>query len=492
MYANFLFAFLVLAGAGLGQIPANNECVNATPIGIGTLTGQSNVGATTSYPFLCGFADNDVWYSFTAPFAGRMVAHTCASGVLDTVLEIIDGSGGCAGGNGAFGCNDDFCGSRSQVTADVPAGTHFIRVGGYLGATGTFDLTVNLGFPAAVAPIGSGCGQSFGSFYELMASANFDLSGQTLTMTPAGAGYLCTLAAGTIAPVGSVGAVTNLVLADDDQTTAGTLGLWIGSNCWVATGPGNSNSQIPTIGQLLGNPSAAFYSWRDLDPSTGAVGSGAIRYEQSGTLAQITYDGVWAFGTTQPNTIQFRIDTATPNPSATITWGTISTNPSDVLVGYSPAGASPITFASDVSSFAAAPLQLLGDNSPLELQPTPSFPRPIQGPVARNFQVTTTNIPTSALIHVGIVGLSSPGLPLDLPLGASGCVLHASLDVLVSPTFFPPSQQTWTALSLPSLPPSFAGFAISAQSAVLGTPLNSALGPGLLTSNGLYCVVGTL
>lgn len=118
---------------------------------------------------------------------------------------------------------------------------------------------------------------------------------------------------------------------------------------------------------------------------------------------------------------------------------------------------------------------------------------PVQGSAAVPFQVRTANIPPTALVHFGIIGLGRPGIPLAV-LGLPTCFLNASADVLDA-TFLPPPTPpflTWTPLVLPAIPPSFIGFEFNVQAMILGTPLNNAFGFGALTSNGLKCVVGSL
>jgi hypothetical protein len=239
---------------------------------------------------------------------------------------------------------------------------------------------------------------------------------------------------------------------------------------------------------MLGNPATAYYSWHDLNPSI--VGSGQVKYEEAGVLAQITYDGVWDYlGTSaaSANYIQFQINTATGG--AVICWGTMSGAGNGHLVGYSPGGASLNPGNSDLSTLGANPIITYGaDQGALTLT---AIGRPVQGAAAVNFNITTGNIPASALMHVGIIGLTSPGFSLGL-IGAPACFLNASLDVITGPIVGPgPVNQTWTGLNLPALPPSYAGFQFYLQGAILGTPQNPALGLGVLTSNGLLCTVGT-
>lgn len=343
---------------------------------------------------------------------------------------------------------------------------------------------------ATVTAQGAGCDASFASFYQEMAPAAFDLSGGSLMMNHTGSGYTVQFAPG-VAPVavGLMSAPTALALTDDSQIAAGTLGLRVGSNGWVALGAGNSNAFTPAVATLLGNPATAFYSWKDLNPSI--VGSGQVQYEEAAPNARVTFDGVWSFGGTSAadaNTIQFTYNATTGD--MVMAWGPMAASGTNVLVGYSPGGPSATPSASDISGFALNPLTTgLGDVLPLSLT---GVGRPVQGAAAVPFQVTTGNIPAAALLHVGVIGLSRPGLPLA-PFGAPGCFLDASLDVLQGPAVGPfGGSFTWTALNLPALPPIFSGFEFHAQGAVLGVPNNTALGIGVLTSNGLKCVVGTL
>ena len=341
------------------------------------------------------------------------------------------------------------------------------------------------GFATAISQ-GAGCLAQFGSFYENFASAaSFDMASNSITLTSTGSGYVVTLGGGTYNPVGSLGVPTPLALTDDSQIAAGTLGLTVGSNGWVATGAGNSNAFTPVVATMLGNPATTWYSWHDLNPA--AAGSGQVKYEESGTLAQVTFDGVYDFAGTSAanaNNIQFQINTATG--SVVICWGTMSTLGNGFLVGYSPGGASADPGNTDLSALTAL-ITYTTDILPLSLV---GVGRPIQGPVAVNYDVTTGNIPPSALIHLGIVGLAAPGVPLFF-LGMPGCFLNSSMDVVVGPSIFPPASLTWTALTLPALPPAFVGFQFNAQGVILGTPLNTAFGVGALTSNGMQMTVGT-
>ncbi|HEB53074.1 MAG TPA: hypothetical protein ENI87_07465 [bacterium] len=341
---------------------------------------------------------------------------------------------------------------------------------------------------ALVSEEGAGCVAQYASFYEEMAPTAFDLSGMELVGTPNGAGgFDVTLQPGTIDPVGTIDpTAVPLVLGDDVSLAVGTLGMEVFSNGQVAFGPGNSTNWSPSVGAMLGNPSTALYCWSDYSPNL--AGSGPVVYEEDALSGQVqvTYDGVYMFGTSDPTTVQYRIDNA--GGGWVISFGTMATTgPENFLVGYSVGGPSGDPGPTDLSTLGV--LSTAGsDTLPLSLT---AIGRPVQGAAAVNFDVTTGNIPASALSHMGIVGLTSPGLPLD-SIGMPGCFLNASADVL---TFsFPVSTPdfTWTALSIPAGPVFFSGFQFSVQSAIFGTSANSFLGLGALTSNGLTCTIGTL
>jgi hypothetical protein len=487
--------FFVLACAAIlnGHALAQDDCSNAVFVTQGANGPFTNVGSTTSTPaWPCGAGGNDVWYAYVPPAAGSLTVDLCGSS-YDTTLQIFDGTAGCGGAS--LGCNDDSCGLQSSLTITVAACTpYYIRVGGFNGATGTFTMNVNgpagpacPGF-ASATPVGSGCGQQLASFYENFAtSAAFDLANTCIQMTSAGGGFVV-IPAGTYNPVGSLGTPTTLVLADDNSVPAGTLGITVHSNGIVSLGAGNSTAFTPSIPTMLSNPSSAYYSWHDLNPSI--AGSGQVKYEEAGVLAQITYDGVWDFAGTSAasaNFIQFQINTATGG--AVICWGTMSGAGNGHLVGYSPGGPSLNPGNSDLSTLGTNPIVTsAADQGTLTLSPVG---RPIQGAASVNFDVTTSNMPASAIMHLGIIGVSSPGISLA-PIGAPTCFLNSSLDIILGPIVGPgPGTQTWTGINLPALPPSYTGFQFYLQSAILGTTQNAALGLGVLTSNGLLCTVGT-
>ena len=485
-----LFLSVAVASAFAHHAAAQDDCINAVQVFNGANGPFTNVGSTTSAPaWPCAAGGNDVWYFYVAPLTATVEFNLCGSS-YDTALEVFDGTGGC-GGLVSIGCNDDSCGLQSRLSLPLNAGTtYYIRVGGFASLTGTF--TINIGTAATITSQGTGCGLlQFTSFYENFTSAGvFDLSGQSFQLINTGGAYIV-VPGGSFNAVGSLSTAMSLPLTDDSQTTAGSLGLSVGSNGWIALGPNNTSTWFVDVPTFLNNPDAAFACWHDFNPTI--AGSGTVKYEEAGSLAQITWDGVWDYGGTSSanaSTFQFQYDASTGN--VTIAFGTMSllggsTN-TGFLVGYSPGGSSLDPGSTDLSTISAIQTSAT-DLGPLSLS---ANGLPVQTMSSGAFTVTTGYVPPSALIHIGIVGLTRPGLPLGLLLGATGCDLNASLDVLVGPDFFPTANFTWTAMNLPALPMNFAGFEFNAQAAVLGTTANSALGLGLLTSNGLKCTVGDL
>jgi hypothetical protein len=157
MHTSFLSRSANLIAAGATALLLSNaafaqdDCTTATPVVNGANGPFSNVGATTSFPWVapCAFNSNggaDIWFSYTAPATGSLTVDTCG-GAFDTVLEIFDGTAGC-GGLVAVGCNDDSCGLQSSATIGTTGGTtYFIRVGGYANQTGNFPLNLTFVVP---------------------------------------------------------------------------------------------------------------------------------------------------------------------------------------------------------------------------------------------------------------------------------------------------------------------------------------------------------
>src|SRR5262249_26390241 len=125
--------------------PANDACGSALVITDGTYFGDTTLASNDGAA--CGMSDttNDVWYQYTAAADGVLRVNTCGSS-YDTVLSIHSGCPGTAANQ--FACNDDSCGTSSSVAIPASNGTtYWIRVAGWDGATGSFQLNVTLGQP---------------------------------------------------------------------------------------------------------------------------------------------------------------------------------------------------------------------------------------------------------------------------------------------------------------------------------------------------------
>jgi len=141
--------------AGAPATPPNNDCLNATPVGDGTVE-FNNINATTdgpidTLPCIDVRVVADVWFCYTAPCTGILISSLCGSS-YDTTMSVYNG---CAcGQDTAIQCSDDDCGFslQSRVTIPVTQGELYaIRIGGFLNpqtqvpSTGTGQLTLICG-----------------------------------------------------------------------------------------------------------------------------------------------------------------------------------------------------------------------------------------------------------------------------------------------------------------------------------------------------------
>lgn len=350
---------------------------------------------------------------------------------------------------------------------------------GYIAVATTCEPAVNLNY-------GTGCYDISDSYYELLDPVGMDLSGLKIMAISAGGapgtGHVITVLPGSSTFVPGPTA-TSIPLGDDAEAPAGTLGLHLGSNCWVSTAAGNSVAFTPSIATFLNQGADAVHAWTDLQPN--AAGSGLVYYEEVGTLATITYDGVWGWNTMNPNTIQFTYDTGTGDYS--IEFGALATtNPENWLVGFSPAGPSVDDGGLDISAqttFVASSanvdsLSLTAAGAPISTAST-----------GATVTYTTDNlIEFGGGVYIGmnIISLSqaNPGLPLGF-LGAPGCdALVNTLDFTQAMVGFTPSQSV--TFPIPAGVPS--GFEIYSQSVNLVQPNSLPNGQnafGMTTSNGV-------
>jgi len=295
-----------------------------------------------------------------------------------------------------------------------------------------------------------------------------------------GSGYvvLPTPGAG-ILPVGGVDPLggTVLVLPDDGQVPAGTLGINVGSNGWVSTGIGNSNAFSPTTALFLNNPSRAIYAWTDMQPNT----SGTVTYEENVATGQTrtTFDGVNGWNTVDP--IYSQIDFNNTTGDWVIRFGTVGfANPEQWIVGYSPDGTNLDPGSTDLS--VGGPTGVIVTSSP-EIQPlTLDCTAPHLG---ANWDITTSAIDPISPFAITFFGTRGPATPMTLiGLPAPGCDINLAsvLTDMMGLNSTPGVIGGSCTVSVP-IPnnTALAGFLLAAQSVCL-TGTNNA---NLLASNGV-------
>jgi hypothetical protein len=339
-----------------------------------------------------------------------------------------------------------------------------------------------------VETYGFGCVEGFNTIYELMeqvqaGTSTMDLGGREIYGAAIPGGLQIRERPATIHQIGALGAASQLALGDDDQVAAGSLGLVVGSNGWVARGPGNSNGYHPLVTTMRSNPSEAYYAWTDLNPS--AAGSGKVWYEEAGTQWTVTFDGVFTWSTNNPVTIQFRGDVATD--AFVIAFGSlVGQSPQDWLVGHSGAGLSLEPCESDLSALGPNGAFVTDvDQSSLSLE---AVNQPVLG---GPFVLRTKNIPSDAVFHVGVLGLGTQQLPLQtlFPAMVASCTLYADLDLLIGPqvVWGGPGQLTWTGVDLTTA--TLLGVDLYFQSLSLGP---GGIGATTRASNGLRARTNSL
>ncbi|MHC5113663.1 MAG: hypothetical protein ACYTGP_04455 [Planctomycetota bacterium] len=127
--------------AALAGTSGSDACAEAPVVGPGVYSGSTS--AADSDGSACSFSQDspDVWFRFTADDAGTLTASTCGSG-FDTVLSLHEA---CPGGpDNQIECNDDACGFQSSVTTELAdGGSVLVRVSGYNGSNGAYDLEIS-------------------------------------------------------------------------------------------------------------------------------------------------------------------------------------------------------------------------------------------------------------------------------------------------------------------------------------------------------------
>lgn len=343
---------------------------------------------------------------------------------------------------------------------------------------------------------GAGCYRNATSVYENFAtSAAFDLANTGITFLFTGAGY--TLLPGVTTYVPPSATATALTLTDDSETSVAlsspfvypggtTTGLQVCSNGFVSVAAGNGTAFTPAVPAHLNAAQTAWRNWHDYNP--GAVGSGAVKFEQANGVAYVTWDGVYDYGgtsATSANTFQFQFELATGNVH--VVFQTMSTGGNARLVGYSPGGASGDPGNTDLSAALPATIALGAiDSTPLALS---ASARPLIG---TTFNLVTSNV-TGTNLGVNFLGFNqipAPGLDLGI-IGAPGCAALIDVSTAIGNLIGNlglPGVSLSVAFPLPNST-AILGQHVYSQSIWLDATQNAF---GALTSNGLDLLVGNV
>ena len=339
---------------------------------------------------------------------------------------------------------------------------------------------------------GQGCYTKKASVYENFAtSAAFDLANSAISMLPGGGGYV--LLPGISPYIAPSAAATALALTDDSETTVAlpipfphstgiTSQLAVCSNGYVSIATGNGTGFTPTPATMLAAPQTGWWAQHDYNPA--AVGSGQVKFEMVGTLACVTWDGVYDYGGTSAasaNTFQFQFDCA--SGAVHIVFGAMSTAGNGRLVAYSAGGASMDPGSTDLSVALPSTIVLVGsDMAPLTMA---ASGRPVTG---TSFNLVTSNIQPGTVIGATILSFTqiNPGIDLGF-LGAPGCSQLVSPDTTV--VFVSAGASSYSQpFAIPNSP-GYVGLVLYVQSAAFTSGLNSL---GAVMSNGLALGVGNL
>jgi len=196
--------------------PANDDCINAEPIGDVRNKGFDTRESTHDGPGGCIYGPN-VWFCYTAPCTGDVTARL-ESAYFDTKLAVWNGCDCDLTTSDLIACNDDYGDSwLSQVTFAAVAGNQYlIEIGGYQDYTGDGILHVSCAGAPGPPPTKDDCesAQAIGDVKDLAfdtAQATFD--GPGLCMTSPNIWYVYTASCTGNATVSLLGSAYDTMLA---------------------------------------------------------------------------------------------------------------------------------------------------------------------------------------------------------------------------------------------------------------------------------------
>jgi len=254
--------------------------------------------------------------------------------------------------------------------------------------------------------------------------------------------------------------------------------LTVCSNGFVSPGVGNGASYTPDAAVWCSSPLPRWgISWHDYNPSV--AGSGQVKFEQVGTTAYVTWDGVFDYGTTGPgSTFQLQFDCT--SGMVTYAYGAISGLGNNHIVGYAGGGTSRNLGSRDISasllagSFSTSAL----DSVPLALA---ASARPVIG---TSINLNSSNVPLTSPLGATIFGLTEITAGFNLVgLGMADCFQYLSLDTSI--VFFPAGGTGTQPFTIPNAA-GLSGVIILAQSAAFAPGANAL---GILSSNGVRLTI---
>jgi PASTA domain len=183
LLAVFLLFVLVAPAAASASPPSNDNFANAETISDRFGWAEGDNTEATKEPGEPNHAGNpgghSVWYSWTAPYAGRATFNTCYS-EFDTLLAVYTGDQ--LNNLQQVAADDNGCGDQSRVSFVTAAGvTYRIAVDGANGATGYLELDWSVAPPnddfAAASELGGDTGAVDGDNYSATLEAGEPVHG---------------------------------------------------------------------------------------------------------------------------------------------------------------------------------------------------------------------------------------------------------------------------------------------------------------------------
>lgn len=362
---------------------------------------------------------------------------------------------------------------------------------------------------------GSGCysytppdTSNFMSAFAGTPAAKTALDGNVMMFTRAGNGYVATWLPGVASAfyVPPTAAATIVANADDITTTfspsvaipvpGGVAPQWTVSSNGVLTAAATGNQGTGFTATLAATATAtglAWYNWRDYNPA--ATGSGKVKTEEVGGVLYVTFDGVYEYGTTNPATFQWQINTTTGDVMMVWTSMAISSNTTTMVVGSTLAGAG--ATPTSVNFATATPFVQQPPPAPMTPMTLSASPAPVINP-STTVTYTIGNIPEYvpgsglylSLVFLSVTpvpgGIELAGLLTQLP-GCKAYVGTLDLGIGAAVTVTPTNAVPFT-FAAPVFAP---GYTIAAQGVALFDPsfplLNGEAG-GFVLSNGVLSV----